>query len=247
MAAHAQIIPSIATGIARLRNAQSPTLREKLTMVTSQGPQINNGKKQLDAEDEIKKRLWLLCRTRIQPEPIKGPQNQQKGDHNTSKGPSSQVHHSRPEPPDLQICEPNSNNVLGDMEYHGLNAGYDGYELFEEEVYDDDFPEAYVEELGEADYVEPPSDDWTNSSEGDYFYTDGHGNIYPVESHDALQADEVHWPPIEQLVELEESGNEEVEDVVLYADENPNQTYIMYDEAQHCPIPPGASIHPQTW
>ncbi|KAJ4404252.1 hypothetical protein N0V85_004910 [Neurospora sp. IMI 360204] len=75
MTAHAQTSPAIANGIARLRNARSSTLREKVGRL--QGAEAEAVSSTLehpyDPEDgirkEVEKRLWSLCQTSIHVEP----------------------------------------------------------------------------------------------------------------------------------------------------------------------------------
>jgi hypothetical protein len=124
------------------------------------------------------------------------------------------------------------------MEYYELMAGQDPYIELPGEVLDDpDFPESHglphINEPDGVDDSELSSDDWTDSSEADYFYTDGHGNVYPVETHAVPETDEVGWLSTPQLVESEGFNHGEME---IYGDENANQTYIMYHEVQQwCP------------
>jgi hypothetical protein len=76
--------------------------------------------------------------------------------------------------------------------------------------------------------------DWISSSEGDYFYADGLGNVIPVEKHTALKKDEISWADDE--IEHEEPYGQP--DIGIFAhgdneidlDENEDQAYIMYDE-----------------
>ena len=247
MAVHAQIIPSIATGIARLKNAQSASLREKLGSIIRQRVSDSNNQKKLDAEayvtEEVEKRLWSLCQTRIRSKPVMGPQAKSKTDKNTIEEPPSQIDVS----PSVLLEHENaldvsdginSNDALVDMEYYELMADQDPYIELPGEVLDDpDFPESHglphINEPYGVDDGELSSDDWTNNSEADYFYTDGHGNVYPVETHAVPEADEVGWLSTPQPVE---SGGFNHGEMEIYGDENVNQRYIMYHEVQQwCP------------
>ncbi|KAK3344099.1 hypothetical protein B0T25DRAFT_615574 [Lasiosphaeria hispida] len=63
---HARIIPTIADGMARLTNARSASLREKLGKFARSRALIsaNEGAEQYNlTSNEIKKRLWFLCQT----------------------------------------------------------------------------------------------------------------------------------------------------------------------------------------
>ncbi len=89
---------------------------------------------------------------------------------------------------------------------------------------------------------EPLSDGLMPSSEGDYFYTDGQGNIYGVERHDVPQDHQLEWPSSPQHAASE--GFTEEEDIEVEDwDPSPNETYIMYHEVQHWPPEPGLHIH----
>lgn len=76
MTAHAQTIPAIANGIARLRNARSATLREKVgRLLGAEAEAVSSTLGHpYDPEDgtrkEVEKRLWSLCQTSIHVEPI---------------------------------------------------------------------------------------------------------------------------------------------------------------------------------
>ncbi|KAK0740916.1 hypothetical protein B0T18DRAFT_219806 [Schizothecium vesticola] len=71
---HARAIPAIASGIARLTNARSSRLREKVARLGFFGRQASNTIDQVHCgervEEEIRGRLWSLCQTRIQAGPM---------------------------------------------------------------------------------------------------------------------------------------------------------------------------------
>ncbi|KAK0705321.1 hypothetical protein B0H67DRAFT_380205 [Lasiosphaeris hirsuta] len=70
---HARIIPIIANGMARLTNARSASLREKLDKFTRtrapNNPKEGAGEDNL-TRDEVKKTLWSLCQTGVRADPI---------------------------------------------------------------------------------------------------------------------------------------------------------------------------------
>ncbi|KAK3397314.1 hypothetical protein B0T20DRAFT_500964 [Sordaria brevicollis] len=79
MTAHAKTIPTIASGVARLRNAQAASLREKVSKLSGASgaePPSNNspshaaeGNLEEAIMKEVGKRLWTLCQTTIRVEP----------------------------------------------------------------------------------------------------------------------------------------------------------------------------------
>ena len=78
--AHTCAIPAIANGIARLSNAKSPSLREKLAKLASKAREGRNGSAAEDPVSvEIKAKLWALCQTGVQVEPIAKSNNRRKG------------------------------------------------------------------------------------------------------------------------------------------------------------------------
>lgn len=77
MTAHAQTIPAIANGLARLRSARSAMLRDKVNKLLGAGAEDEAISSTLshsdDLEDgigkEVEKRLWSLCQTSIHVKP----------------------------------------------------------------------------------------------------------------------------------------------------------------------------------
>ncbi|KAK4132866.1 hypothetical protein BT67DRAFT_383879 [Trichocladium antarcticum] len=141
------------------------------------------------------------------------------------------------------------NDSLVDMGSYTLMAEHGLYSEMAEEVLNDP---AFFETHGwphsnesyEMGDGELSSDDGTNGLEADYFYTDGHGNVYPVETRAVLEADEIEWPSTPQPLELF-GFNHDAEEVELYADENTTQPFIMYHEVQQWPIASGVPVHTQ--
>ncbi|KAK4154257.1 hypothetical protein C8A00DRAFT_42920 [Chaetomidium leptoderma] len=251
---HAHVIPSIAAGIARLGNAQSSSLREKLDLLIRHGRLGGDNPHPVDAEvdatDEVKKRLWSLCQTHIRPEPMKGPYAARKVVGNATEQPPSQLVLAGRELETSPHCmEDFDSNVLIDRE---------DYELVAEP--DDDYsglpevlPELNHHEAGSflqtgefrvSEERELSLDEWTHSSEGDYFYTDGQGNVYPVDREAVPEDGRIDWPSTPQLLNSEVfSHEEEEEEVEVLWDGDANQTYIMYHEVQPWPPLPEAHIH----
>lgn len=253
MSAHAQTIPSIASGIVRLRNAQSASLREKVDKITGRRTVATNSQQHLGEEahatDEVEKRLWTLCQTRIRPETAKGSHTKKKTEETPAEDLPSQIHLAESEPSEDEellndIDDLLHSGALLDIEHHMLlSARTSNSELHEEAFCDTQsldepvFPCA--NEMLSIDDGQLPLDDWTASSEGDYFYTDGHGNIYPVGRSDTLEASEVEWPSDTRLTEPDGFGHEIEEELQLQVDENANGRYIMYNEVQYRVPDPG--------
>ena len=250
MSVHAQSIPSIATGIACLRHAHSASLREKLDIIsrkeTGDNDSQNSEEPEADGPVEVKRRLWLLCQTRIRPGPIKGRQIRKKADETAVGQSPSQLLAGR----EVETLP----HYTDDFDSETLIFGGD-YDLTEQ---DDPYAvlpgvsdeSSYLEVAGllpiEQPYMledgEPSSDNWTHSSEGDYFYTDGQGNVYPVERQEAPDDEQADWPSTPQLVDSEGFDHAEDEGDVPW-DESVNEAYIMYHEVQHWSAVPGVQIH----
>jgi hypothetical protein len=241
MVVHAQVIPSISAGIARLRNARSANLREKVDNLTRRGT-LGDGSQRLadtkaDATDEVKKRLWLLCQTRIRPEPIKGPCVTRKADHNAAERLLSQlVPAEQGLGASALYIDDLDDTAFAVMESYDLAVDHDPYVTLPEVLPGPIHPEAGSPlQPGELRMLEegaPPSDEWTHSSEGDYFYTDGQGNVYPIERQAVPEADQIEWTLDPQFPNSDEFYHEDEDEL---EDRGASQTYIMYHEAQHWP------------
>ncbi|KAK3943449.1 hypothetical protein QBC46DRAFT_254129 [Diplogelasinospora grovesii] len=74
LAAHAQVIKTVAGGVARLRNARSASLRQKLERVARLATPDWRSYSEVDQEErargELEKRLWLLCQKGIRVDPV---------------------------------------------------------------------------------------------------------------------------------------------------------------------------------
>lgn len=251
MSVHAQAIPLIAAGIVRLKHAHSVSLQEKLNILSGKETGGNHSQNPEDPEtdgpDEVKRRLWLLCQTRIRPEPIKGHQIKRNAAETAVDQPPSQLLAGR----EIETLP----HYIDDFESEGpIFAGKN--DLTEHDEPYDVLPGVsdesnYLEPVGllptEQPYMledgEPSSDDWTRSSEGDYFYTDGQGNMYPVERQEAPEDEQADWPSTPQLVDSEAFDHAEDEGEAPW-DESVNEAYVMYHEVQHWSAVPGVQIHP---
>lgn len=237
MSAHAQVIPSIAAGIARLKNAQSARLREKLDVLSRRETSGGDSEKALDSETEdtheVKKRLWSLCQTRIRPDRNKQHSIRGRADENTMKQLPSQVVLAAQEETSTYYFTESNNDAPVTVE---------DYELVAEHNPSAVLPEISVGPNYLSEDEEPPSEDWTHSSEGDYFYTDGQGNVYPIEREGLVEDDNAAWISAPQIASSEFSHEEEA--MEEGRDGNANESYIMYHEVQHWSPAPGSHIHP---
>lgn len=242
MTAHASIVPSIVSGIMRLSNAQSSILRQKLERLASCEGRAKDGHADVtDSSEGIIRRLWLLCQTRIRgdirvPQPRKRPDSKRMATQpqlrpvQTDTSSTNNSEHSDVSD-DESVIELGINDRLPDNSPlveapQPLLEGFDlsqAYELMNEEI----------QESAWRDH-DLAMNDWISSSEGDYFYADGLGNVIPVEKHTALKKDEISWADDE--IEHEEPYGQP--DIGIFAhgdneidlDENEDQAYIMYDE-----------------
>ncbi|KAK4101509.1 hypothetical protein N658DRAFT_425720 [Parathielavia hyrcaniae] len=236
MSIHAQIIPWIATGIARLRNGRSSTLREKVDLLVQQRTPVDDAEGPVDKEtetmEEVKKRLWSLCQTRIRPEPIKAPFVKRKG------GPERQTSQRVLTECEPEMAPPYIEDVGSDafiiMEHYDPVADHELYAASPETLADPDEPQMDdslpILEPYMPDNAASSSDGWMRSSEGDYFYTDGYGNVYPVEKEPVPENHQIDWTPTPQLLDSEglEYGEDEDAEGGLFVGEN--RTYIVHDE-----------------
>ena len=247
MTAHASVIPSIVSGIMRLSNTQSSTLRQKLERLASCETRTENGHATLtDSSEGFRRRLWLLCQTRIRGN-IRAPQPRK-----------------RPGPKRM-ATQPQSNSVETDTssanssEHSDISYDESVIELGINDRLPDDSPlveapqplfedfdrlQAYElmhEEMQESAWRDRDlaTNDWISSSEGDYFYADGLGNVIPVEKHTALEEDEISWAEDEikhkEPYDQHGIGISANEDSEVDLDENEDRAYIMYDEQEWLP------------
>jgi hypothetical protein len=122
---------------------------------------------------------------------------------------------------------------------------HDPFAVLPEILAETNYPEMHgLLQVGEpylSEDEETPAEEWTHSSEGDYFYTDGQGNVYPIDREGAAEDDNVAWST-PQLASSEFSHEEKV--VEEERDGDANESYIMYHEVQHWSPAPGIRIHP---
>jgi hypothetical protein len=254
---HAQVIPGIAAGISRLRNARSASLRKKLNNILRKSnaddgvPQDSEDVEEAGITDEVKKRLWSLCQTRIRPIPARGNQVKKGADRNTKKHPPAQIVPER----GALIQHANSpyyahvfnSNVAIEEERYEPGTGFDTYG-FPGALSGPDFPElddprdageSYTSEDGEQS-----SDDGTHGSDGDYFYADGQGNVYPIERHVVPGPGEIGWPASPQGTEAGRFTREDQETAMSW-NESANEQYIMYHAEEHWPLVGEAPMLPE--
>ncbi|KAK3315020.1 hypothetical protein B0H66DRAFT_605937 [Apodospora peruviana] len=211
MTAHAQLIPSIANRIARLKNARSSSLRQKVERLASLGAPKNASTEpdNPDNSDDgvrsvVSKRLWKLCQTGIKAEPIfktrsgtgvaSQPVMQQQS---TGSGPDLDFEFTEFEETTFPQWDVYTDFVIPEDPFQKL---WQHGHMFGSEVAldgDDEFLEyePYCTKE-EEDYDMVSSDLRTDeNAESDYFYADGYGNVYPVEREEALlRSAELEWP-----------------------------------------------------
>ncbi|KAK3304314.1 uncharacterized protein B0T15DRAFT_236431 [Chaetomium strumarium] len=255
MSIHAQVIPGIAAGVSRLRNARSSGLRKKLNnLLRKQNAVDDSIRDSVDVEeatvtDEVKKRLWTLCQTRIRPIPARGNQVRKGMDGNMTKHLPVQI---VPEGEVLiqhanSLCYARvvSNNITIEDESFELATGFDTYGLPGTFFEPDSPPELehirHTAESYTSEDAAQSSDDGTHRSEVDYFYADGQGNVYPIERHAVPGSGEVGWPVIPEVTEAEGCTREDEETATSW-DESPNEEYIMYHEREHWPLAGGVPM-----
>ncbi|KAL1839616.1 hypothetical protein VTJ49DRAFT_1319 [Mycothermus thermophilus] len=245
MSIHARVIPSISSGIARLCHARSASLRAKLEALRSRhsrddGSQLSSSTERPSLGNEVQRRLWRICQTRIPPDTAKGPSVPTKAKQRTTGQPESLHFFTEHDWGQLP------HHFDGFSEYHLVAGEYGTFADDEQEL---NLPESlsstiyanqnHIQE-DEASILEDegPSEGM-QSSEGDYFYTDGQGNVYEIDK-PAVHEDEsvAEWPSTPQLgfdvleqedVEDFEEEFEEFEE----SDDGAEETYIMYDEVEH--------------
>ncbi|KAK0674680.1 hypothetical protein QBC41DRAFT_342120 [Cercophora samala] len=218
MAVHAQMIPSLASSIVRLKHSQSPSLRQKVEglMPGDIDPEICEVDDEI--EDEIRKRLWVRCQTGIRADPLKKPNTSHPNLEDNREEEASQKHLDRAE----SMKERHGPHGCGQSFINSSNHASTVTQLAHycdvpDVVYDDDDDdESYdsVDSSSETDSVPPcsssdigalHSDDWPGSSEAEYFYTDGQGTVV------TLQQDSD--PPEPETVEWDRSSSIETMDL----------------------------------
>ncbi|KAK0747552.1 hypothetical protein B0T21DRAFT_397886 [Apiosordaria backusii] len=163
-----------------------------------------------EIEGEVRKQLWLRCQTGIRADPIKK--------NNTTQAKLEEA--SQEDTPQSQLdgrefawenygplgCEDALiRHSLSNPDYYlpTMNQTTDYYDV-PEGNYDHDDDEYYEDDsssdtdslpgCSSADVEPIPSDDWLGSSEGDYFYTDGFGNVVSLpQDSDTGEPEGVDW------------------------------------------------------
>ncbi|KAK4142979.1 uncharacterized protein C8A04DRAFT_29379 [Dichotomopilus funicola] len=108
----------------------------------------------------------------------------------------------------------------------------DQYEVFYEdfETGVDEWANVESDEFYTSDIEAPSSNGVLQSSEGDYFYTDGQGNVIPVEKQDVSEYQPDEWVSPHKLEECDDFSEDWEEEIEEDVDEVEENGYHMYDE-----------------
>ncbi|KAK3387125.1 hypothetical protein B0H63DRAFT_150130 [Podospora didyma] len=193
--------------MARLRNARSSSLREKIHRMGAQGS-LDHEKQNSDDPviDEVRRKLWLVCQTSIRQEPFVSHDNRKREDKLVTSRPTLEPEAS----PELDLVEYWLDfDDLGDA-FHGEEEDTDiviydhmleqtPFSDFSQETFEDDIVEgeeflSYDPHYNGLEDRTSSDDDWLDDAEADYFYTDGQGNFYPVERQQSLELGELERP-----------------------------------------------------
>ena len=236
MAVHASIIPTIASGLSRLTNARSCSLRDKLERLTRGGFTDDSQKPGAgeNASSEIKKRLWLSCQTKIQADPTKRLPSQRRINERHIGSDAAEWEMTE----QYEVASPtdeSSPNAFVGVDCHENEA--EAYPFIGSEGELLDLPVANniyqtMEPESGRSYDEPTYDQPTCSSEGDYFFMDTEGNLVPVEEDIGIVDDEE---------ELEEWGSDYPVDDFHANDEleGDDQRYINNNDVRQGYLPYG--------
>ncbi|KAL2185144.1 hypothetical protein L209DRAFT_691579 [Thermothelomyces heterothallicus CBS 203.75] len=229
-----QLIPSIAAGIGRLRNAHSATLRRKLDNLARPLTPAKNDQElagsRSDVTDEVRQRLWLLCQTRIRAGLVRRPFATRQAERNTVEQPRVHLGLAGTRWENTPIHETDV-GYLPTTEHHDLAESFGLSGGLSEVLFEPAVPEIGVlEETSDSYALEdgvPSSDNLTLSSEGDYFYTDGQGNVYPIAREAVAEDGQTEWlsTQLTDPYDFSQTQGEELEEHWLG---NPGQTFIMY-------------------
>ncbi|KAK4667374.1 hypothetical protein QC763_308655 [Podospora pseudopauciseta] len=208
MTVHAQMIPSLARSIVRLKHSQSPSLRRKVEglMPGDIDPEIWDVDDEI--EDEIRKRLWLRCQTGIRSDPIQRISTSQTNADDNRQEEAPQRLLGGPKSAE-ERCGPREcgEAIINPLQYASTANQLAHYCGIPEGIYDDDndYDEGYDADDSplETDSFSPysssdiralHSDDWQGSSEAEYFYTDGQGNVVTLQQDsDSTEPEAVGW------------------------------------------------------
>lgn len=234
---HSRAIPSIAAGIARLRNARSATLRGKLDNLvrplTPKEDEQELADSGLDVTDEVGRRLWQLCRSRIQAGLVRRPFSTRRAERNTVEPPRVQFDSAETRWENTPIYEADE-NYFSTTERHDPAEDFDMSGGVLEVLSEPALPQIgmLAEETSDS-YIlgdgAPSSDNLTLSSEGDYFYSDGQGNVFPIVGEAAADDSQSEWLSTQATDHyiFSQTEGEELGEQWLG---NPDQTFIMYQE-----------------
>ncbi|KAM7200944.1 hypothetical protein V8F33_003610 [Rhypophila sp. PSN 637] len=201
--AHAQMIPSLASSIARLGNSRSASLREKVGRLTGQQQPAQD-----DIVDEVTQRLWRLCQTRIRARPVlrgSGTQTEIVREVVSHEPAGSQPSFEQQE---TQMMEfPHYWEQIGAL-HEGTRSGDEADS--DSEVWQAEWLGPYDSEMDEErsvftrdgsfsdidseldEYKSDTDDGEEEASVGEYFYADGQGNAFPIDVGDEEGSEEDH-------------------------------------------------------
>ncbi|KAK4180331.1 hypothetical protein QBC36DRAFT_356274 [Triangularia setosa] len=201
MAVHAQMIPSLASSIARLKHSRSFSLRKKVEslMPGYMDSEIRDNEDEI--EGEIRKRLWLRCQTGIRPDPIKKNNTAQTKLEEASQEETSQGQlgglgfveekYDHPGREDALIRRPFINlhdyATTANQIAHCYDMPEGIYDGEDDNGCDNDNSSSETGSLppcSSSDIAAIHSDNWQGSSEAEYFYIDSQGNVITLQ-HDS--------------------------------------------------------------
>jgi len=184
---------------------------------------------------EVQRRLWLLCQTRIRPGSSRRPFATTQTEEDTIEEPLSQLGSEGQERERTRLYEADA-NLFTAIEDHDFPEGQESYGgSFEV------FAEPGLAEIGACEWTSnpymlgneaPSSCELTPSSEGEYFYTDGQGNVYPIEREAVAEDVQTDLASTTQPADHDDSNQQQDEEIEGYCFGDPCQAYIMYQEDQ---------------
>ncbi|KAK4111253.1 hypothetical protein N656DRAFT_712159 [Canariomyces notabilis] len=240
MAVHAQVIPTIAVGLARLKNARSDSLRQKLDLISTSRPVSSGNNAQVHIEapttDEITNRLWSLCQTGIRPDPAKRRKTTRESAEDVIKRPLPNIEARGFElaGAPLEYAYDFDDGALMGGENHRLVTGHGHYADYPEETQGPGYCERHSFPLAGGDGIVGDGEqlgELTDNSDAEYLYADGYGNVYRIEKQDAPEQ-ETSWPSSPPLIPYDDLSDEASQEVLVWGDEDSNEAYIIYHEVQ---------------
>ncbi|CAP70805.1 uncharacterized protein PODANS_3_8655 [Podospora anserina S mat+] len=186
----------------------SPSLRRKVEglMPGDIDPEIWDVDDEI--EDEIRKRLWLRCQTGIRSDPIQRISTSQTNADDNRQEEAPQRLLGGPKSAEERCGPPECGEaIINPLHYASTANRLAHYCGIPEGIYDDDndYDEGYDadDSPSETDSFSPysssdigalHSDDWQGSSEAEYFYTDGQGNVVTLQQDsDSTEPEAVGW------------------------------------------------------